>query len=280
MSDLKPCPVCKGQSGGIGSDGVENDCMACFAREVQAASPRVEACIASCLARYHGDSKAAQARYFEEVHQRLAPLARSLEIELAEAKAELARRTQPEATAPATIPKVEIELPAGDPRKVKIHLDTITDGVRWLCCTIESPAAQDLSAAILNWSGIADRLNELDKAIAHSTNLTPQSKPRRLLYAILHEVCSSPANALSAGDRVDAVEGDLLPPVGSKVLIHLARQDEWVEHTVTGYYAWADLSGRYDVHRVFVRVVDAAGYDNARLLKDVRLQSQKGGSHG
>lgn len=55
---------------------------------------------------------------------------------------------QPEAAAPVTIPKVEIELPAGDPRKVKIHLDTITDGVRWLCCTIESPAAQDLSAAI------------------------------------------------------------------------------------------------------------------------------------
>lgn len=61
-------------------------------------------------------------------------------------------------------------------------------------------SAQDLSAAIPNWSGIADRLNELDKAIVQSTNLTPQSKPRRLLYAILHEVCSSPVNALSAGD--------------------------------------------------------------------------------
>lgn len=62
--------------------------------------------------------------------------------------ADLVTGSQPEATATVTIPKVEIELPAGDPRKVKIHLDTITDGVRWLCCTIESPAAQDLSAAI------------------------------------------------------------------------------------------------------------------------------------
>lgn len=165
MSDLKQCPVCKGQSGGIGGDGVENDCIACFQRELQAATPRVEACISAVMAQFSGESNAALARYYEEVHQRLAPLARNLELELAEVKAELARRTQPEATAPA----------------------------------------QDLSAAIPNWSGIADRLNELDKAIAHSTNLTPQSKPRRLLYAILHEVCSSPANALSAGDRVDAL---------------------------------------------------------------------------
>lgn len=65
------------------------------------------------------------------------------------------------------------------------------------------------------------------------------------------------------------VDGDLLPPVGSQVLIHLARQDKWVEHTVVGYYVW----GAFDsdtLHRVFVRVQDSDGILNARSLRDVR----------
>jgi hypothetical protein len=64
--------------------------------------------------------------------------------------------------------------------------------------------------------------------------------------------------------------GDVLPQVGSKVLIHLAREDKWAEHTVTGYYAWGDLGGDPALHRVFVRVVDSEGCSNARLLRDVR----------
>lgn len=75
---------------------------------------------------------------------------------------------------------------------------------------------------------------------------------------------------------LDPVEGDLLPPVGSRVLIHLGRQDAWIEHTVTGYYVWCALShqvreGEKNSHRVFVRVKDANGYDNARLLSEVRI---------
>lgn len=66
------------------------------------------------------------------------------------------------------------------------------------------------------------------------------------------------------------VEGDLLPPVGSKVLIHLASLDEWVERTVTGYYVWGDLGGSKHLHRVFVRVVSESGYPNARMLHEVR----------
>ena len=74
---------------------------------------------------------------------------------------------------------------------------------------------------------------------------------------------------------LDPVEGDILPAVGAKVLIHLARQDAWVEHTVAGYYVWPALKhqvreGERNAHRVFVRVVDAAGYPNARLLSEVR----------
>lgn len=66
------------------------------------------------------------------------------------------------------------------------------------------------------------------------------------------------------------VDGDLLPPIGSKVLIHLGREDKWAEHTVVGYYAWGNHGLDQNVYRVFVRVRDAEGYLNARLLRDVR----------
>jgi len=44
-------------------------------------SPRVEAAIAAVMKRYPGQTKGALARYFEAVHQELAPLARTLELE-------------------------------------------------------------------------------------------------------------------------------------------------------------------------------------------------------
>ena len=50
-------------------------------------APRVEAVIAACMARHRGVGKAAQAAFFEDVHQDLAPLARELERELAKATA-------------------------------------------------------------------------------------------------------------------------------------------------------------------------------------------------
>jgi len=82
-----------------------------------------------------------------------------------------------------------------------------------------------------------------------------------------------------AQEQAEPVDGDMLPPVGTKVLIHLGRQDEWVEHTVTGYYVWPACkhqvkNGEKDAHRVFVRVKDARGYDNARLLSEVKFLSQ------
>ncbi|WP_367239104.1 hypothetical protein AB1H94_17740 [Pseudomonas fulva] len=81
-------------------------------------------------------------------------------------------------------------------------------------------------------------------------------------------------DALSARAEPSAplppVDGDLLPSVGSKVLIHLGREDEWVEHTVVGYYVWENLRPDPSVHRVCVRVRDADGYLNARGLGDIR----------
>jgi hypothetical protein len=44
-------------------------------------TPRVEKCIESVMARHGGTSERALGKYFEEVHQYLAPLARELERE-------------------------------------------------------------------------------------------------------------------------------------------------------------------------------------------------------
>lgn len=70
--------------------------------------------------------------------------------------------------------------------------------------------------------------------------------------------------------KLPPVDGDVLPGVGSTVQIHLGRSDTWAPHTVVGYYAWNDLGGNDSLHRIFVRVRDADGHLNARLLKDVR----------
>lgn len=73
-----------------------------------------------------------------------------------------------------------------------------------------------------------------------------------------------------APEALSAVDGDLLPAIGEKVLIHLNSSDSWVEHRVVGYYVRGDLGRNTGFHRVFVRVVDSNGYLNARLLQDVR----------
>lgn len=155
MRELKPkaCPICKGQKGGIGSDGVENDCMECFKREMKAATPRVEACIDAVMARFTGESKAALARYYEEVHQHLAPLARNLELELAEVKAELARRAQPEATKPSqdlsaallAMNRAKL-LPIWDndvPHKLHVELDVIFKALAALASPANALVAGD-----------------------------------------------------------------------------------------------------------------------------------------
>lgn len=81
----------------------------------------------------------------------------------------------------------------------------------------------------------------------------------------LQEVCEAVGQL-----GLDPVFGDVLPQVGDKVLVHLGRSERWVEHTVVGYYVWKDLGGSDSLHRVFVRVKDADGRLNARMLKDVR----------
>jgi hypothetical protein len=69
---------------------------------------------------------------------------------------------------------------------------------------------------------------------------------------------------------LEPVHGDVLPPVGADVLIRLASEDAWLPHVVTGYYVWPSLDGDARRHRVFVRVKDADGTPNARMLCDLR----------
>lgn len=81
----------------------------------------------------------------------------------------------------------------------------------------------------------------------------------------LQEVCEAVGQL-----GLPPVYGDVLPQIGDKVLIHLGRADQWVEHKVVGYYVWKDLGRDDSQHRVFVRVKSKDGYLNARMLKDVR----------
>jgi hypothetical protein len=53
-------------------------------------TPRVEATIDAAMKRHPGVSPAAMARYYEDVHQDLAPLARAIERELAAALSRIA----------------------------------------------------------------------------------------------------------------------------------------------------------------------------------------------
>lgn len=52
-------------------------------------SPQVDACIAAVMAQHPGQTPRTLAVYFEAVHQELAPLARQLELENSQLRAQL-----------------------------------------------------------------------------------------------------------------------------------------------------------------------------------------------
>lgn len=124
------------------------------------------------------------------------------------------------------------------------------------------------------------------KAMALAAQRTEDHYLTRSIAATDFANAASPATVLGLLDLVDSlrnaaapldpVNGDQLPAINSKVLIHLSSCDAWVEHTVVGYYAWEDLGANEYLHRVFIRVRDADGYLNARLLKDVRSAAATG----
>lgn len=69
-----------------------------------------------------------------------------------------------------------------------------------------------------------------------------------------------------ANKNLDDVPGNVLPPIGATVQIHLASRSAWVEHTVVGYYVTIAQDRTYQIN---VRVIDENGYENARYLGDI-----------
>lgn len=66
---------------------------------------------------------------------------------------------------------------------------------------------------------------------------------------------------------LEPVDGDLLPPVGSRVFILHGRDDDAHACIVTGYYVWGSEHPR--LNRVFVRLVyEGTNTPNARMLCD------------
>lgn len=69
--------------------------------------------------------------------------------------------------------------------------------------------------------------------------------------------------------QLEPVEGDQLPPVGSRIFIRHGRDDDAHACIVTGYYVWGDLKGDKRLHRVFVRMVyEGTDTKQARMLCD------------
>lgn len=73
---------------------------------------------------------------------------------------------------------------------------------------------------------------------------------------------------------LDAVEGDFLPKIGSKVQILLASTEQWVDVIVVGYYVWKAFNN-ID-WRVNIRVIDKDGVLNARSLNDIKVLDSSG----
>jgi hypothetical protein len=104
--------------------------------DIEKDTPRVEACINEVMRRFPGGSASAQARYFEEVHQHLAPLARQLERELAEAKA--AQQAAWDQLAAA--------------RRASLQADEGKDAVLRLFMGAAYPVAPEINPRGYNWS--------------------------------------------------------------------------------------------------------------------------------
>jgi hypothetical protein len=129
------------------------------------------------------------------------------------------------------------------------------------------------NAALQQRLTVADqRIDDLEADMAKARELLEDAQDR-YQYGTLgwYDISNFLAHqSAPAAAPLDPVHGDVLPPVGSTVQIKLGDSG-WFDHTVTGYYAWPNHGLDKNVHRVFVRVKDAAGTQNARLLTDVRI---------
>lgn len=157
----------------------------------------------------------------------------------------------------------------------------------------EEKLRKELESALSREDSMREEMGMVRKAVPNSTlelvslqqRLTVAEKLLQRVHqadALSHccplwkaiDAALKPTAECVSGEPLHPVDGDKLPPIGSKVLIHLGSSNSWAEHTVAGYYVWGDLNGNPALHRVFVRVTDSAGHHNARLLKDVRASAE------
>lgn len=112
----------------------------------------------------------------------------------------------------------------------------------------------------------------LDNGVSNPIEPIQKLRPDFLAgYEAGQKDAKASARLHSGNPLLPPVEGDMLPPIGSRVQIYLNSLSTWVTHTVVGYYVWDSIYHDHkDVHRVFVRVQDAQGFLNARLLSDIR----------
>ena len=95
---------------------------------------------------------------------------------------------------------------------------------------------------------------------------------RRMNHGLDHVMVNDTLCRVQAGMALAPVGGDMLPPIGERVLIHVATENAWITHMVVGYYVWpwGKENMENNLWRVFVRVVSDKGHENARELQAIR----------
>lgn len=123
-----------------------------------------------------------------------------------------------------------------------------------LTTALASPDAETACDICQDHQGQVEALSWLPKG----TNLFSEQSVRALL-----------ATAITMARPLDAIDGDVLPRIGSRVFIRHGRDADAHACIVTGFYAWEGLGRNKNMHRVFVRMVyDGTDTPQARHLSD------------
>jgi hypothetical protein len=124
--------------------------------------------------------------------------------------------------------------------------------------------------ALMPLSDFTTRLRELARA---DPQIADGPRLSRLVSELADAYAQARREARGRSVALPPIDGDMLPPIGAVVQIHLASADAWVDHTVVGYYVWPPVAN--SGVRVHVRVADAEGYLNARLLTEVQWNAKE-----
>lgn len=151
-------------------------------------------------------------------------------------------------------------------RALGCELDDYQQGAK-----VEADAADEARAEVRKLRAENEALRKIISESASACGAAVSVECSLEFMAMLpSEIASVIGGLRKAEQPLEPVSGDELPAIGSKVFIRLGSSAAWVEHTVVGYYVWGNHGFDQRVHRVFVRVRDAEGYLNVRLLSDVR----------